>query len=247
MVGWSSVYNLGPFRPENVINIDSDAYFVYNNTMKAAQRAYDTLRAEIIGGVHPPGARVTEQEVAASAGVSRTPVREALRRLESEGLLRFVPHQGAFVTSWSDQDAEDIFDLRAMLESYAARLAAAKASSEDVGRLRDLAEEQCREAAERSPGYLERIADLNSRFHRLLQQAAASAPLQATLATLSSAPLVLQTFRDYEDDDLYRSAHHHLEMVVAIEAGDGDWAASVMHSHVMAARRAFHNKHRPDS
>jgi DNA-binding GntR family transcriptional regulator len=215
--------------------------------LKASQQAYNTLRAEIIEGVHPPGARVTEQEVAASAGVSRTPVREALRRLESEGLLRFVPHQGAFVTSWSDQDAEDIFDLRAMLESYAARLAASKASTEDVGHLRGLAEEQCREAAERSPGYLERIADLNSRFHRLLQQAAASAPLQATLATLSSAPLVLQTFRDYDDDDLNRSAHHHLEMVVAIEARDGDWAASVMHSHVMAARRAFHNKHRRDS
>jgi len=158
-------------------------------------------------------------------------------------LLRFVPHQGAFVARWSDQDAEDIFDLRAMLESYAARLAAAKASTEEVGRLRELAEEQCREAAERSPGYLERIADLNGRFHRLLQETAASAPLQATLATLSSAPLVLQTFRDYKDDDLNRSAHHHLEMVVAIEAGDGDWAASVMHSHVMAARRAFHNKH----
>lgn len=242
MIGGIIVYNLGPFRPESASNSDLNAYFVYNNAMKAAQLAYKTLRAEIIEGVHPPGARVTEQEVAASAGVSRTPVREALRRLESEGLLRFVPHQGAFVARWSDQDAEDIFELRAMLESYAARLAAAKTSTEDVGQLRELAEEQCREAAERSPGHLERIADLNSRFHRLLQKAAASAPLQATLATLSSAPLVLQTFRDYKDDELKRSAHHHLEMVVAIEAGDGDWAASVMRSHVMAARRAFHNK-----
>lgn len=215
--------------------------------MKAAQQAYNTLRAEIIEGVHPPGARVTEQEVAASAGVSRTPVREALRRLESEGLLRFVPHQGAFVTRWSDQDAEDIFELRAMLEGYGARLAADKATSEDAGQLRRLAEDQCREAAERSPGYLERIADLNSQFHNHLQQVAASARLQATLATISSAPLVLQTFRDYDDDDLNRSAHHHLEMVEAIEASDGDWAESVMHAHVMAARRAFRNKHRRDN
>jgi len=214
--------------------------------MKAAQQAYNTLRAEIIEGVHPPGARVTEQEVAISAGVSRTPVREALRRLEAEGLLRFVPHQGAFVTSWSDQDAEDIFELRAMLESYTARLAANKATAEDVGHLRQLAENQCREAADRSPGYLERIADLNSRFHRRLEKTAASTRLQATLATLSSAPLVLQTFRDYDGDDLNRSAHHHLEIVDAIEAHDGDWAASVMHSHIMAARRAFHTKHRRD-
>lgn len=214
--------------------------------MKAAQQAYNTLRAQIIEGVHPPGARVTEQEVAISAGVSRTPVREALRRLEAEGLLRFVPHQGAFVASWTDQDAEDIFELRAMLESYAARLAANKATAEDVGHLRQLAENQCREAAERSPGYLERIADLNSRFHRRLEKTAASTRLQATLATLSNAPLVLQTFRDYDGDDLNRSAHHHMEIVDAVEARDGDWAASVMHSHIMAARRAFHTKHRRD-
>lgn len=214
--------------------------------MKAAQRAYNTLRSGIIDGVYPPGARVTEQEIAVSANVSRTPVREALRRLEAEGLLRFVPHQGAFVTRWSEQDAEDIFELRAMLEGHAARLAANKATDEDVQQLRRLAEDQCQEAAERSPGYLERIADLNSQFHRHLQQAAASTRLRATLATLSSAPLVLQTFRNYDGDDLNRSAHHHMEMVEAIEARDGDWAAAVMHSHVMAARRAFRNKQQAD-
>ena len=59
--------------------------------------------------------------------------------------------------------------------------------------------------------------------------------------------MVLQTFRDYDGDDLNRSAHHHMEIVEAIEAGDGEWAASVMHSHVMAARRAFRNKHQRDS
>jgi len=214
--------------------------------MKAAERAYNTLRAGIIEGVHPPGARVTEQEIAASAGVSRTPVREAMRRLQAEGLLRFVPHQGAFVTRWSDRDAEDIFELRAMLEGYGARMAAARASADDVLQLHRLAKNQCREAAGCATGYLERIADLNSQFHRTLLGVADSVRLTATLATLSSAPLVLQTFRDYDGDDLNRSAHHHMEIVEAIEARDGDWAASVMHSHVMAARRAFHNKHRQD-
>jgi len=137
--------------------------------------------------------------------------------------------------------------LRAMLEGYGARLAARKASSENIRQLRELAVEQCREAAEQSAGYLERIADLNSRFHRYLRQTAESTRLRATLATISSAPLVLQTFRDYDGDDLNRSAHHHMELVEAIEAGDGDWAESVMHSHVMAARRAFHSKHRKEA
>jgi len=214
--------------------------------MKAAQKAYNALRAGIIEGTHAPDSRITEQEVALSVGVSRTPVREALRRLEAEGLLRFIPHQGAFVSSWSTQDAEDIFELRAMLEGYGARLAARKATGEDIEQLRALAEEQYKEAKDRAPGYLERIADVNNRFHVELQRVAASARLRATMAKLTSVPLVLQTFRDYEDDDLNRSAHHHLEIVEAIEAGDGEWAASVMHSHVMAARRAFRNKHRKE-
>jgi len=161
-------------------------------------------------------------------------------------LLRFIPHQGAFVSSWSKQDAEDIFELRAMLEGYAARLAARKATGEDLVQLRALAEEQYKEAKDRAPGFLERIADVNSRFHVQLQKIAASERLRATMATLSSVPLVLQTFRDYEDDELNRSAHHHLEIVEAIEAGDGEWAASVMRSHVMAARRVFRNKHRKE-
>lgn len=215
--------------------------------MKAAERAYNALRAGIIDGVYAPGQRVTEQDVAAAADVSRTPVREAMRRLEAEGLLRFVPDQGAFVASWSDQDAEDIFELRAMLESYGVRLVASKATADDIARLRQLAEDQGREAADVSHGHLERIADLNSQFHRQLLEVAASPRLQSTLATLSSAPLVLQTFRDYDDNDLNRSAHHHLEMVEAIESGDGDWAASVMHAHVMAARRAFRKKHRQEA
>ena len=211
--------------------------------MKAAERAYNVLRAAIIEGRHPPGARITETEIAEAAGVSRTPVREALRRLEAEGLLRFVPNQGAFVSSWSDADAEDIFELRAMLEGYGAALAARKATEEQVRTLRGLATQQYEEAHRGAPGCLERIADLNSRFHQLLLEAAASERLQSTLSTLTSAPLVLETFRDYDSEALKRSARHHLEMVEAIEARDPSWAQSVMRSHVMAARWAFRGRH----
>lgn len=212
--------------------------------MKAAERAYNTIRAAITEGIHAPGARITEQEIAASAGVSRTPVREAMQRLSAEGLLRFVPNQGAYVNDWSEQDAEDIFELRALLEGYSARLAAKKAKSAEIRRLQDLAEKQYREASERKQGYLERIADLNTRFHKKLQDIADSERLKATLADLTNAPLVLQTFRDYEHEDLVRSAHHHLEIVEAIRAADGEWASSVMHAHVMSARTMFRRKHR---
>lgn len=207
--------------------------------MKAVTKAYNVVRAGIIDGRYAPAARITEQEIAELAGVSRTPVREALRRLHAEGLLRFAPNQGAFVNHWSEEEAEDIFELRSMLESFGARRAARNASDEQIAELRRLAESQLRQSHDREPGYLERIADLNSRFHQLVQECAGSQRLQIMMGALIEAPLVLQTFREYSEDDLVRSATHHLEIVQALEARDQDWAASVMRSHVLAARRVY--------
>lgn len=207
--------------------------------MKAVVKAYELVRAGIAQGLYPPDTRITEQEIATRAGVSRTPVREALRRLQSEGLLRFVPNQGAVVTRWSDADAEDIFELRALLESYGVRRAARRATDEQLAALRRLASEQLRASRGRGDDRLERIAALNSRFHQLLQDCAGSARLKTTVATLIEAPLVLQTLHDYSEEDLQRSAGHHLEIVQALEARDEEWAASVMQSHVLAARRVF--------
>lgn len=207
--------------------------------MKAVDRALAAARAGIIEGRYPPGSRITEQEIAELSGVSRTPVREALRRLQADGLVEFVPHQGAFVTDWSHEEAEDIFELRAILEAYGVERAARQANLEELMQLRRLAEAQYAEARERSSGYMERIADLNSRFHQLLQDSARARRLKRLLASLTEVPLVLQTFRDYSPEELLRSAAHHLEIVEALEAGDGPWAASIMRSHVLAARRIY--------
>ena len=207
--------------------------------MKAVQKAYKVLRAGIIEGTYPPGSRVTEQDIALESGVSRTPVREAMRKLHAEGLLQFVPHQGAVVRAWSDADAEEIFELRALVESYVVQRAAERVSSEELAELRRAAEEQYAEVCSKNAGYMERIADVNDRFHKLLQDAARSERLKAILATLAEAPLVFETFRDYSEEELQRSARHHLEIVEALECGDRTWAASVMRSHVLAARTTF--------
>lgn len=204
--------------------------------MRAVDKAYQAVRDGIIEGRYRPSTRITEQEVAAAAGVSRTPVREALRRLHAEGLVDFTPNQGAMVTTWKAEDADEIFELRAMLESYGASRAAQRATAAQLEELRRLAERQHQESINRDEGYLERIGDLNNQFHRKLQEAAASARLARALAALLEAPLIMKTFLNYTPDDLQRSAAHHLELVRAIEARDAEWAASVMRSHVLAAR-----------
>lgn len=204
--------------------------------VRAVEKAYQAVRDAIIEGRYQAAARITEQEVAQAAGVSRTPAREALRRLHAEGLVDFAPNQGAVVTTWTEADSEEIFDLRAMLEAYGAQRAARRATAEQIAELRDLAERQYAECTRRADGYLQRIGDLNSQFHRRVQEAASSTRLATALAALIEAPLIMRTFEKYTPDDLLRSAAHHLELVRAIEARDGDWAASVMRSHILAAR-----------
>ncbi len=207
--------------------------------MRAVDKAYKTVRDGIVAGRYPASARVTEQEIAADAGVSRTPVREALRRLHAEGLVDFTPNLGAVVTTWTSADSDEVFELRAMLESHGARRAARQATPQQLAELRELAEEQYRESVERRFGYLERIGDLNNRFHKHLHDSAASPRLTRALAALIEAPLMMKTFTRYTADDLQRSAGHHVELVRALEARDPEWAAAVMQSHIHAARGAL--------
>lgn len=207
--------------------------------MRAVDQAYQTVRDGIIAGRYPPSTRITEQDIAAAAGVSRTPVREALRRLHAEGLVEFQANHGAVVTEWSAEDADEVFELRAMLEAFGAARAATRASEAQVQELRALAEEQYACSVAREGEYLERIGELNSRFHRRLQDAAGSPRLSRALSALLEAPMIMKTFLKYRPEDLERSAVHHLELVKAIEARDTDWAASVMRSHILAARGAL--------
>ena len=204
---------------------------------RAFDKAYRAVRDGVIAGRFPPSRRITEQEVAEVAGVSRTPAREALRRLHAEGIVEFRPNQGAMVTAWSADDAEEIFELRAILESHGARRAAQRATSAQVATLRELAERQQAESLSRTEGHLQRIYEINSQFHQALQEAAGSARLSHALASILEAPLASKTFEKYTAEDLVRSSAHHLEIVCALESRDGEWAASVMRSHVLAAAR----------
>jgi len=206
---------------------------------RAVDKAYRTVREAIIAGRYAAAARITEQEVARAAGVSRTPVREALRRLHGEGLVDFAPNQGAVVTAWTEADCDEAFELRAMLEAYGARRAARHATPEQIARLRELAERQHAECSQRAEGYVQSAGDLDSKFHRRLQEAAHSPRLSKTLNTLLEAPLIMRALEKYTSDDLLRSAAQHIELVRALESRDGDWAAAIVHAHVLGARGAM--------
>lgn len=205
-------------------------------TASAAGRAYDVVRAGILDGTFDLGARLVEEDLAGRAGVSRTPVREALRRLAAEGFVRFEPNRGAHVASWTDADLEEIFDLRALLESYTARLAAERIDAGQLAALHGLAERMEADAASATPTGLDRIARRNTEFHRTILDASGSRRLRTIIDTVIVLPLVHRTFHRYTSGALRRSMQHHRELLAALETGDGEWAASVMRTHVLAAR-----------
>lgn len=203
---------------------------------RAAERAYLTVRERILSGAYPAAMRLTEQEIASASGVSRTPVREALRRLQAEGYVTSSANQGAIVVEWTAQDINDMFDLRALIEPYGAARAARRITTDGLGQLRELADRQRFESETRGPGHIERIGELNSAFHRLVQEFSGNTRLSRLMPILVEAPIVLKTFAHYSAEELVRSASHHLEILSALEARDPEWAAAAMHTHILAGR-----------
>lgn len=200
--------------------------------VRAVDHAYSLIRDGILTGRHEPGDRLGEAELAELTETSRTPVREALRQLEMEGLVEVLPHRGARVTAWTAADLEEIYDLRAMLEAFAAERAASRIEPKDIDRMAELCD-----LMEQAAGQdLDRLAELNAEFHGLVRAAAASTRLVTMLNAVVQLPLVVRTFHRYSPADLARSCAHHRELVAALLAGDGLWARSVLRSHVLAAK-----------
>ncbi len=206
----------------------------------ASARAYDFIRAAILQGRFPPGMRLKEEELTALCGLSRTPVREALRRLSIEGLVFSSPHHGSQVARMSEAELAEIYALRAMLEAHAAGRAAERITPAQLIRLRVLAAEMEAVIGEgRSGDELNaRFTPANSEFHQIIIEAADS-PRLATMGSLVvETPLIFRTLARYSREELQRSMNHHRELIAALEKRDADWARSVMRSHILAAAHA---------
>ena len=202
----------------------------------ASKNATVLLRDLILGGSIPAGARLGEVELAARLEVSRTPVREALSRLAAEGLVDLIPNRGARVAKWTNEDLEQIFELRLRLEPYAVGLAVPRMTDADLDELQELA---ARMQTLGKPGRaqdLDGIVQLNRQFHRILIDRAANPTLAASLLAVTHASVVNQNFHNYTPAALARSLAHHVEIVAAGRAGNADWANSVMRSHLYNAR-----------
>lgn len=200
--------------------------------MPLGEVVYRSIRRAIISGQLPQGASISETQIAQSLGVSKTPVREALRRLGQEGLLVGLPHRGGKVAFLSVADVEEIYEMRALLEGLAAQRAAERATGDDAESLTALMA-RLSDATERADTGV--LRQLGAEFHSLVWQIARAKYLARGLKQL------------YDYIEMYRSAildrpagleathEHHVAIAGAILARDPDRAARAMRTHIRAS------------
>jgi DNA-binding GntR family transcriptional regulator len=201
-------------------------------------RLIEEVRRRIIAGEISPGVNISELAIAEEFGVSRTPVRETFKQLETEGLIEIRPRVGTFVTTPSRREITELFQMKELIEGAAARLLAQRGRVPEVAQL----EENLRQADEAvARDDRARYAELVEEFHDLLIVGADNTKLEAHYRTLMNqlayARLVhtslSQPGRPLQSD---REHHHVLDLIIA---KDGDSAERVMREHVRASRQAL--------
>ncbi|MBV7377604.1 GntR family transcriptional regulator [Maritimibacter dapengensis] len=204
----------------------------------ALEKAYDFIKSAIMTGTYQAGDRIKEEWVAEQIGVSRTPIRNAMQKLAAQGFVVVSHHQGGRVANWSSEDLREITELRALLESFGAGIAARKISQDELGALRDLASGM--EACARNPTAEDfaRITDLNSQFHMAIVEASGNRRLAEVIGNLAHPLLVQRKFSTFDEARLARSMAHHRELIDALAAGKGDWASAIMRAHILASSNA---------
>lgn len=198
-----------------------------------SERVYQALKHRILAGMLEPGTRLVELQLATEFSVSRTPVREALKRLTAEGLVSVDPLRGIVVSDVDARELEEIFVVREVLDGLAARLAAGRVSSTDLTKL-NLLMDMMRESVK--TGQWEGMVQANIKFHDVLHQAAGNERLRHLTRNLLD---FVRRFSKQAFASQERAAEvlaEHEEIIRALEMRDADLAEKVARRHVESAR-----------
>jgi DNA-binding GntR family transcriptional regulator len=199
---------------------------------RQGREAYERLVADIRAGVLKPGDRLTETELAQRLGISRTPVREAVRQLESDGLVVHVPRAGAVVRTLDYAEITELYEMRAVLESTAARFAARAASDVELAELEAINAEMAAASDTRM------LFEANRQFHAVLLNAARNRFLVKSVEAVQKTLLILGPSTMEEGGRASEAIAEHQRLLDALRERDCDAAEAVMRTHIEAAHRA---------
>ncbi|TDV72745.1 GntR family transcriptional regulator [Pseudomonas sp. LP_7_YM] len=204
------------------------------------QRLHDVvvehLRTFITEGVLAPGIKLNERELCETLGISRTPLREALKVLAVEGLIEINPNRGATVARMSELDIRETFELMSGMEAFAGELACERITAEEIDEIKALhyAMVVCKNQQD-LPGYYQR----NRAIHELINQAARNTALRQVYLTLNRRIQALRFLSNQQAPKWERALHDHQQMIEALEARDGKRLSSILRHHLLEKRDAI--------
>ncbi|MEM5470284.1 GntR family transcriptional regulator [Hoeflea sp. AS60] len=225
------------FAGDDILN-KTDAGLSHSDDIEAqrpAEKAYQGIRHAILNGQLKPGDHLPEEMLASMTGTSRTPVRDALRRLVNEGLAT-ANNRHRFVTHFSPDEVSIIFDIRAQHESYAASIAAQKITPAELAKLQQLIDAMAELETDPSDS-VERFLALNTEFHAVIVDAARSTQLKRLTAPAAALPLILvKQFVMDQRVDVVRSNRQHRDILAALTARNSEWAAATLSGHILSTK-----------
>lgn len=202
-------------------------------------RVFHKLRDDILNGKYKENDELREVAIGEELGVSRTPVREAFRQLELEGLIRIVPNKGAYVTGITSKDVEDIYMIRALLEGLCAKWATEYISEEQM---QEMEENVYLAEFHEEKGHAEQIATLDNRFHEILYEACNSKMLEHTLKDFHQYVYRVRKQTLAQNIRGNASNHEHRDIMEAIKERDGEKASELARLHMLKAYENIQQK-----
>jgi DNA-binding GntR family transcriptional regulator len=193
-------------------------------------RVFNKLREDILSGVYQENEELKENTIGLELGVSRTPVREALRQLELEGLVTIIPNKGAYVTGITTKDIHDIYIIRSYLEGLCARWACEHIKESQIEALDEilyLSEFHARRS------HYEQLVELDNKFHELIYKASGSKILDHVLSDFHHYVERIRKITLSAPIRAKKSSEEHAAILDAIRKRDGELAESLAHEHIM--------------
>lgn len=204
---------------------------------------YEQIKSAIIGGKLKQGDHIVEMNIAEQMGISRAPVREAIRQLQQEGLVVTLPHKGTFVSGITLRDAKEIFSLRIILERFAVNLAIHHIVEDDVKKLYEHIELMRAAAKEDN---LSKLVEYDMKFHEVIYKKTNHNRLQQVLATLNTPVRAFIATTNMLYSQLEEVADGHLPIVKALVNKDAERAAFELERHIVEVGEQLLNKMQSD-
>ena len=203
-------------------------------SISIADQIFEQLERDILSGKYPRGELLTELRLSEELGVSRTPIREAIRRLEQENILEEAG-RGVTVVGISKQYMLDMYEIRIRIEGLAAEWAAARIGDEELNQIRETLELQ-RYYTEKGGSHSDQIKNLDSQFHELVYRACGSRALTDTLIGLHKKMTKFRMASVSKQSRALQSVEEHEAILAALSAHDAEAAGEAMTAHVVNAR-----------